>query len=355
MVDASPLHIFISYSHDSPEHRDRVLELADRLRADGIDAMIDRYVQFPPEGWPDWCEAQIRKADFVLMVCTETYLRRVTGDEEPGKGQGVRWEGRLSNQHLYDAGSASRKFVPVLLADGSAEHIPPQVKGGTIYRTETPEGYEALLRLLTDQPLTPMPVLGQRRSLPPRERRRPGGRSAEPSRPAASLPHPRVEDLFVGRQGERAAIAAALFTASGPRRPVVVSGMAGVGKSYLVDRFAWENATRFPGGYQRLAFDPDKPATAADFLTTLRDRLKLPAGDDEALPARLLTPLTLVHIENADTFEAGRIAGDLAAPLPGCTLVISARLRGLGAAAGWPEVVVAPFDTATALEQLAAS
>ena len=87
---------------------------------------------------------------------------------------------------------------------------------------------------------------------------------------------------------------------------------------------------------------------------TLRDRLKLPAGDGEALAARLLMPLTLVHIENADTFEAGQIAGDLAASLPGCALVVSARLRGLGADAGWREVVVAPFDAATALEQLRA-
>ena len=138
------------------------------------------------------------------------------------------------------------------------------------------------------------------------------------------------------------------------RRPVVVSGMAGVGKSYLVDRFFWENAAQFPGGYQRLAFDPDKPASAADLLATLRDRLKVPAGDDEALAARLLMPLTLVHIENADTFEAGQIVGDLAASLPGCALVISARLRGLGADAGWREVVVTPFDSATALEQLRA-
>ena len=34
MAEAPPL-VFISYSHDSAEHRDRVVELADRLRADG--------------------------------------------------------------------------------------------------------------------------------------------------------------------------------------------------------------------------------------------------------------------------------------------------------------------------------
>jgi hypothetical protein len=160
----------LSYSHDSTEHEDRVLALAHCLRTDGIDAMIDAYIPSPPEGWPAWCDAQIRQSDFVLMICTETYLRRVNGDEEPQVGRGVLWEGRLIKQHLYNAGSVSRKFVPVLLANGSEEHVPAPVAGATIYRVETAQGYEALLRLLTDQPLTPIPALGQRRELPARQR-----------------------------------------------------------------------------------------------------------------------------------------------------------------------------------------
>ena len=34
--------VFISYSHDSAEHRDRVLALSERLRQDGIDTLLDR-------------------------------------------------------------------------------------------------------------------------------------------------------------------------------------------------------------------------------------------------------------------------------------------------------------------------
>jgi hypothetical protein len=180
MAEAVAPRILISYSHDNPAHCDRVLALADRLRADGIDAMIDQHIQTPPEGWPAWCAKQIETADFVLMVCTETYLRRASRKEEPGAGHGVLWEGRLINQYLYDAGSVSAKFVPVLLADGSDAHVPLPVKGGTIYRVETPEGYLSLLRLLSEQPLTPMPPLGKRRSLPPRERRADGAAIAPP-------------------------------------------------------------------------------------------------------------------------------------------------------------------------------
>ena len=342
MPDAAPPRVFISYSHDSPEHQHRVLVLADRLRVEGVDASIDQYVQSPQEGWADWCETEIRKSDFVLMVCTETYLRRVNHEEEPGKGYGVLWEARLIRQHLYDQGSVSGRFVPVIFADGSSAHIPTPVKGASIHRVETAEGYERLYRLLTNQPLVRKPELGTLRRLPERPRQWTGEPPAReepattrqhegPSKLAASLPHPRVEDLFVGRSKEREELAGAVFATNGTRRPVVVSGMAGVGKSYLVDRFFWENAAaRFPGGYLRLALDPDKPVSAPNLLATLGDRLKLPVGDDEALAARLLMPLTLVHIENADTFEAGQVVGDLAASLPRCALVVSARLRGLG-------------------------
>jgi hypothetical protein len=63
---SSPTRVLISYSHDNPAHCDRVLALADRLRADGIDAVVDQYIHAPPEGWPAWCVAQIDTADFVL-------------------------------------------------------------------------------------------------------------------------------------------------------------------------------------------------------------------------------------------------------------------------------------------------
>lgn len=37
-----PPKVLISYSHDSPKHAQHVLELANRLRADGIDRIIDQ-------------------------------------------------------------------------------------------------------------------------------------------------------------------------------------------------------------------------------------------------------------------------------------------------------------------------
>jgi hypothetical protein len=163
--------VFISYSWDSPEHIEHVLELSDRLRSDGIDCILDQYEVSPPEGWPRWMERQIRDAQFVLVICTETYKRRVEGEEIPGLGHGVRWEAHLSYQHLYNTGTLNTKFIPVLLKSGEFKHIPTPLQGTTYYHVQTEEGYEALYRYLTNQPRTRKPELGKLRQLPPRERK----------------------------------------------------------------------------------------------------------------------------------------------------------------------------------------
>ena len=198
-----PPKVFISYSHDTVAHQARVLDLADRLRADGIDAEIDQYNDSPSEGWPRWCERQIEAADFVLMVCTETYHRRVRGEEKPGTGRGLVWEARIIRQLLYDAGAISDKFVPVLFSDASPEQIPTPIKGWTRYVVDTEDGYEELYRRLTGQPRLLRPALGTIRALPPKYRQWPEGTmqaataSAPPSTstgikgPASSSPvHP---------------------------------------------------------------------------------------------------------------------------------------------------------------------
>ena len=87
--------VFISYSHDSPEHEERVLQLSNRLCNTGVDCNIDQYVESPPKGWSKWMFDQIDEAEFVLVVCTETYNKRFRGKDEPGKGRGVIWEGAI--------------------------------------------------------------------------------------------------------------------------------------------------------------------------------------------------------------------------------------------------------------------
>ena len=72
MLPPTKERVFISYSHDSVEHTRRVRALADQLRADGVEAWIDQYVQDPEEGWIHWMRNQVKQASRVLLVFTET-------------------------------------------------------------------------------------------------------------------------------------------------------------------------------------------------------------------------------------------------------------------------------------------
>lgn len=46
--------VFISYAHDSPEHRDRVLGFASFLRSQGIEAVLDTWFTGDRQDWYAW-------------------------------------------------------------------------------------------------------------------------------------------------------------------------------------------------------------------------------------------------------------------------------------------------------------
>jgi tetratricopeptide (TPR) repeat protein len=159
--------IFISYSQDSDEHKSKVLQFADRLRNDGIDANIDQYQTNPPEGWQLWMEKQIRDSQFVILVCTEIYHKRVMKEDE-GRGKGVMWESTIIDSYLYDSGVVNEKFIPIVFGHENTKHIPRPLKSTTFYDVSSEGGYENLYRYLTDQPYTTKLTLGKLKSLPPR-------------------------------------------------------------------------------------------------------------------------------------------------------------------------------------------
>ena len=163
--------VFISYSHDTVDHGDAVLQFGNRLRSEGIDCSLDQYEESPPEGWPRWMDNQIRKADFVLMVCSELYRKKIEREVGADVGLGVKWEGTLIYQHLYDLGSANVKFIPVLLADGQPEYIPLPLRGATYYRVSVEAEYDRLYWRLRGQTKAVKPDLGALRPLPKKVRK----------------------------------------------------------------------------------------------------------------------------------------------------------------------------------------
>ena len=159
------VRVFISYSHDSEEHRQFVRQLSDRLRTNGVECQIDQYVNgFPPGRWQPWMEEQVELADFVLIVCTPIYLKRFRGKENEG-GRGVTFEGVVISQTLYDHYCRNTKFVPVIPESGSLDDVPLTLKGYNTYILN--RDYTSLYRYVTGQPAVIAPPVGEIKNLPP--------------------------------------------------------------------------------------------------------------------------------------------------------------------------------------------
>ena len=163
--------VFISYSHDSEEHQQNVLGLADRLRDEGIDCIIDQYEESPPEGWVRWAINQIEGAGFVLVVCTEQYSQLFAGKSETVEGQVANWQGAIITQTIYDSQANNTKFIPIALSAQDAAHIPVILRATTAYIVDTTTGYEQLYRRLTNQFAILMPALGSIQQLPRLDRK----------------------------------------------------------------------------------------------------------------------------------------------------------------------------------------
>lgn len=165
--DVGAPRVFISYSHESDDHKARVLELARKLRCDGFDAWIDRFAPPPIKGWPHWMGRQVRDAQWVLLVFTETYRRRFEQCEEPGQGRGATWEGRLVVDEMYSGAEGADRFIPVTFSPGDTKHIPSPLSTVPHYCLDQDEAYAALRRHMRREPeVTPQPV-GESAGSPP--------------------------------------------------------------------------------------------------------------------------------------------------------------------------------------------
>ena len=139
--------VYISYSWRTQQNRERVFDLAESLRRQGVDSRIDLYYAdsyhgfLPPTGrlgddrkpWTIWQEEQIREADRVLAVCTAEYYDSVVfpGDRHSGAWCDIHFMAENLSSGLVD----SQKFIPVGFESFgiATNYIPPLLKGATYY------------------------------------------------------------------------------------------------------------------------------------------------------------------------------------------------------------------------------
>jgi hypothetical protein len=155
--------IFISYSWTTPNHESWVINLAERLVADGVDVSIDKWDLKEGQDKFDFMETMVKSSEIekVLIILDKKYTEKA--DVRSG---GVGAETQIISPKIYENVS-QEKFIPIV-SERSEEGNPfiPTYLNGRIYidlseQQLFEENYERLLRNIFKTPIYNKPKLGK--------------------------------------------------------------------------------------------------------------------------------------------------------------------------------------------------
>ncbi|MDN3654509.1 toll/interleukin-1 receptor domain-containing protein [Ferruginibacter paludis] len=149
--------VFLSYSHDTLEHKKWVLELATRLRTNGIDAILDQWELGAGSDIPHYMEQNLANADYIVMVCTRNYVEKAN----MGTG-GVGYEKMIITATLMRSINET-KVIPIVRQSG--EKMVPTFLTSKMYidfskQDEFELAYDNLIRAIHKSPLFIKPPVG---------------------------------------------------------------------------------------------------------------------------------------------------------------------------------------------------
>ena len=166
--------VFISYSHDSPKHKEWVLELSTKLRGNGVDVTLDQWDLGPGDDLTRFMEVGVRDFDRVIVICTDNYVKKAN-DREGGVGYEVQI---VSAQLVENLGID--KFIPIIRHASGKKKLPTCL-GARVYidftdERQFDEKLNELLHKLYEVPVLEKPSLGKSPFVPPSS-----GQEASPS------------------------------------------------------------------------------------------------------------------------------------------------------------------------------
>lgn len=157
---------FISYSHDSPEHKEMVHRFASFLHAEvGVRVELDQWSDDGRRDWSLWAIQKLKHTDFVLVIASPAYRRRADGDAPANEGRGAQFEAAMIRNGLTrDLAGMTRRVLPVVLPGMSIDDIPDFLNAYSTTHYVVSEftlgGVEDLRVALTGKPLHSPPPLG---------------------------------------------------------------------------------------------------------------------------------------------------------------------------------------------------
>ena len=127
MVAVKHPNAFISYSHDSPEHKKWVLKLATDLRGVGIDVTLDQWDLQLGEDVVQFMQSGITQSDRVILICSEAYVKK----SDRGQG-GVGYEKLIVSAEVAQKIDTA-KFIPVIRSQDAETAAIPKFLGARRY------------------------------------------------------------------------------------------------------------------------------------------------------------------------------------------------------------------------------
>jgi len=157
VVEKAP-KVFISYSHEDESHQDWVLQLATRLRSNGIDVVLDRWNLNYGHNVASFMERGLSTANRVVSICSENYVRKADEGE-----RGVGYEKQIITAEMMS--NLNGNWVVPIIKNNPSKAIPSFLSGKLYIDFEKKlsyeSNYEELLRELLEVPSLPIPPIGK--------------------------------------------------------------------------------------------------------------------------------------------------------------------------------------------------
>jgi len=196
--------LFISYSHDSEEHKAWVLKLATRLKQNGVQVIFDQWDITLGSDLTLFMEQGLTSADRVMVICTEPYVAKANAQ----KSGGVGYEKMIISSQIM-RNLNSNRVIPVIVNNKLQDPVPTFI--GARLRlyfdaVNYDNSYAELIHDLHGEKMKPRPAAGpspfDRKPLPinPVKLSQPNGANQSPasSGKVTFIPNGNYDSYWVG-------------------------------------------------------------------------------------------------------------------------------------------------------------
>lgn len=146
--------VFVSYAHDSDEHKAAVRALCDLLLHEGVNVLVDQAEPEVRQDWRRWMTTGIYRSDRVVVVASPAYRSVGLYEFDDNTHAGAQAEYQLLTNLLREDRSAwMPKILPVILPGRAVGEIPvglqPYDADHYLVPSLTTDGITGLMQAIT--------------------------------------------------------------------------------------------------------------------------------------------------------------------------------------------------------------